>query len=162
MVQSAINVPAHLKKNRILSKVSLVRSTDMWKTTTEDVIKDSIASLFGTHNELYGVELHAFWLGAISFTNLEDYFAGAYVDSPGASTAYSQSQSDLISLNFQISALNSSIHSLIKQRMLNAADAQLTSYFANTDLTNLVKLYTSNQTNMTPISTSRFFAVSTR
>lgn len=57
-------------QNRILRVVSLVQSTELWKSSTEDLIKISLASLFGTQNELYGVELHAFWLGAIHFINL--------------------------------------------------------------------------------------------
>jgi hypothetical protein len=39
----------------------------------------------------------------------------SYIDNPGNSSAYLQSQSDLISTNFQISALNATINNYINQ-----------------------------------------------
>lgn len=114
--------------------------------------------LFGPAKELYGVELHAFWLGALTFTNLEDYFATAYMNSSSTSSVFAQSQSDLMSTSFQISALNSTINSFVKQKTQEARNSQTTNYIANTTLRELITNMTANQSAMG--TNARFFAVS--
>jgi hypothetical protein len=64
-------------------------------------------------------------------------------------------------MNFQISTLNSTINSYIKQKTLQARSAQINAYMNPTlsNLTQLINTFTKNETNMTPITATRFFAV---
>ncbi len=99
-------------------------------------------------------------MGEVEFANLEDYYAKAYVDSSGNSIAYTDAIKKLLSTNIQISALNSTINSQIKQNLVNLQKLYDTAYYAaSTNISNVRKAYTTAMLGITPQSAVKFLAL---